>query len=415
MYGLYTVFIYLYILLIKIAALFSPKARLWVNGRVGWRDKLKSIDFKGQNVYWVHCASLGEFEQGRPFIEDLKKQNKGKILLTFFSPSGYEVQNKYPYADWVYYLPSDTQANVNFWLETIKPKAVFFVKYEFWFNFLNTLRKQKIPCFLISGVFRKEHYFFKWYGKWASRQLICFNWFFLQNNDSFNLLQGIGYNNATVAGDTRFDRVYEILKNRKHFKEMDLFIGDNLVLVAGSTYSKDDKLLKQNLEYFLSQHKSFKLVIVPHEINSTRIRQCMEIFGKENCIVFSDFDVKYNMQNILIVDTVGMLSSLYAYAHTAYIGGGFDKGIHNTLEAAVYGIPIVFGPAFQKFNEAHELIQAKAAFAIHDEHEASVVLEKLLFKDSERKVAGGKAHEYVLQNKGAVKRIIEILKQKGWI
>ncbi|MEO6884582.1 MAG: glycosyltransferase N-terminal domain-containing protein [Bacteroidia bacterium] len=402
---LYNTFIFLYHQMIRLAAFFYPKARLWRDGR---KNNFSNIEKKisgTQKIIWVHCASLGEFEQGRPLIEALKKKfSEHKILLTFFSPSGYEIRKKYSGADFIFYLPMDSSANAKRFISTIKPVAAFFVKYEFWFNYLSELKKNKIPTYLVSGIFRKNHYFLKSYSSWFRKQLSVFTFFFLQDELSEKLLNSIGYTNTIISGDTRFDRVLEISKNAPENNLVVLFKADKKIILAGSTWEEDEKII---FETPFSE-ANFKLIIAPHEVNESRIQSIISRFEKNNFLRLSQANEKnIKSANILLIDNVGMLSSLYQYAEIAYIGGGFGKGIHNILEAATFGMPIIFGPNYRKFKEAIDLINKGVAFPI----DSSEVFEKLFFElsknDIRRKEISRNSIVYIQENSGATKRIIE--------
>jgi 3-deoxy-D-manno-octulosonic-acid transferase len=405
---IYTAFIYLYEFAIDIAATFNIKAKIWIDGRKNIFHIIKS-DVKtitDKKVIWVHCASLGEFEQGRPLIEKIKENYPAtKIVLTFFSPSGYEVRKNYAGADFIYYLPIDTFSNAEKFIALINPTAAFFVKYEFWYNYLNELKKNNIPTYLISGIFRENHYFFKWYGKWFRKQLNCFTHFYLQNSLSEKLLNNIGYTNTTVAGDTRFDRVFEISKNVKVIPLIEKFKEGKNILIAGSTWLEDEQVVSTtDFANF-----NFGLIIAPHEINEEHLKAIEKLFSKGTnsiCLRYS----QANEQNvikagILIIDNMGMLSSIYQYGTIAYIGGGFGKGIHNILEAATFGLPIIFGPNFQKFSEAVELIKLGGAFTIATSQEFKDCFSSLI---SAEKLSNASAvsKNYISSNIGATDKIL---------
>lgn len=408
---LYTIFVYLYGFVIRLASLFNAKAALWVNGRKTVFQKLQ-LDFKNRNskeiVVWVHCASLGEFEQGRPIIEKIKKEKVGvKILLTFFSPSGFEVRKNYNQADYVYYLPLDTPSAVKQFVRLVKPNAAIFVKYEFWFNYLNELKKQGIPTYLVSGIFRSNHYFFKPYGSWFRKQLSAFTHFYLQDVVSEKLLNAIGYTNTTVAGDTRFDRVVEISKNVKQIDFVKQFVADKKVIIAGSTWDADVDILT-SLNF-----SSYKLIVAPHEVSENSVQSAIQKIKSTQSnikiLCYSQLNQQTSLNvDVLIIDNVGMLSSFYQYGTFAYIGGGFGKGIHNILEAATFGLPVVFGPNYQKFNEAKELIQKGGAFSIAttDEFKKTIVL---LSDTDALKKASLVAKHYVESNAGATEKIVASL------
>ncbi len=406
---IYNLFIHVYTLSITLYAAFNDKANLWINGRKHWKKKLQEIDFKGQKIYWFHCASLGEFEQGRPLIEEIKAKGHCKILLTFFSPSGYELRKNYKNADWVLYLPADTIANAKYFVQCVQPKAVFFIKYEFWFNYLIELKNKKIPVFLISGIFREKQHFFKWYGAWAKSQLKAFSYFFVQNQSSLKLLQSIGYHNAILAGDTRFDRVLQVMQQNKRFESIDAFIKDHLIVVAGSTYVDDEKLLHNSFLALNAAGFKLKFILAPHVVSANRIDEVESVFGLRNCVKFSQLASNTMDKKVLIIDNIGMLSALYSYATVAYIGGGLGKGIHNTLEAAVYSIPLLFGNKYHKFDEAKALVKVGAAFVVEDEATMTNQL-KLLFSDEMlRKNIGIKSNNFVMEQKGALLKIMNEL------
>lgn len=410
---LYSFFIRVYSQAIALYSLLNMKANLWVKGRKEWKHKLHNIDFKGYEIVWFHCASLGEFEQGRPLIEEIKERGKYKVLLTFFSPSGYELKKNYEHAQWVMYLPVDTPGNASYFIDTVKPKAVFFIKYEFWFNYLFELKKRNIPVCLVSGIFRENQYFFKWYGTWAAKQLKAFTYFFVQNQESLALLNRIGYKNAIIAGDTRFDRVVQIMQSSKKFSQVDAFVKDDLIIVAGSTYNEDEKLLKSAFVNLLHAQVKVRLIIAPHVVTPNRIAEIETVFGPNNCIRFSQTGGMQSNKKVLIIDNIGMLSSLYSYASVAYIGGGFGNGIHNTLEAAVYGIPLIFGSNFHKFEEAGALVKSAAAIVVKNEDELFNRLFSLFSDTAKRQSMGNTAGSYVAKQQGAVIKIMQVLKEKN--
>lgn len=361
----------------------------------------------------MHCASLGEFEQGRPVLEKLKSQNpNSKFLLTFFSPSGYEIRKDYKGADWVFYLPMDGPQNAKRFLQIVNPSLVIFVKYEFWYYYLKTIKQQNIPFLLVSALFRENAGFFKWYGGLQRKMLSFFTHLFVQNESSKKLLDSIGFvNNCTVAGDTRFDRVIEIAENGTAIADIENFIGNNKSIVAGSTWPEDEEILKQTSDAI--SNSSLKLIIAPHEINREHITNLQKLFP--GSILFSELKNYKNQSitgNILIIDNIGMLSRLYKYAYIAYIGGGFGKGIHNTLEAAVYGKPVLFGPEYQKFNEAVELIQTGGAFSISNTRDCITIIQKLLQSEKEYLKSCYSAKEYVYSNKGATDKILSYIQEK---
>lgn len=404
---LYNLSIYIFLIIIRIAALFNPKAKQWITGRKAQQAKWQSQDFKNAPVIWFHCASLGEFEQGRPVIEKIKAQYASyKILLTFFSPSGYEIRKNYSGADYVFYLPLDTVANAKKIIALVKPKMVFFVKYEFWFNYLNELKKNKVNTYLISGIFRENHYFFKSYGWWFRKQLKCFTHFFLQDAESAILLNSIQYNNISVNGDTRFDRVAEITKNVKPIELVKEFTTNKKVFIAGSTWNEDEQIiLTQNFKAL-----GFKIIITPHEIHEHRLKQLETNFSNYTCLRFS----KANQQNVktadlLIIDNIGILSHLYQYGSFAFIGGGFGKGVHNILEAATFGLPVMFGPNYQKFTEAKQLLHLGGAFSVGSSIQFNETIQ-LLMDTSKLQLAAAISKKYVVENTGATDIILSSIK-----
>jgi 3-deoxy-D-manno-octulosonic-acid transferase len=407
---LYTISIHLYNFAIRCASLFNAKARLWINGRKNIFKKLNA-DFANRSnnepLIWVHCASLGEFEQGRPLIEKIKKEKAGvKILLTFFSPSGYEIRKNYGAADYVYYLPSDTPANTREFISLVKPDAALFVKYEFWFNYLSELKRQEIPTYLVCGIFRAEQHFFKNYGAWFRMQLSAFTHFYLQDTASKELLNSIGYTNTTVAGDTRFDRVMEISNTTREINFIKKFIGNEKAIVAGSTWNEDIQVLSG----FRFREAGFKLIIAPHEVAETSIQSTIQQFNNLQTIRYSQANEQtMATADILIIDNIGMLSSLYKYGSIAFIGGGFGKGIHNILEAAAFGLPVVFGPNYHKFNEAKELILKGGAFSVTSSDGLKNKID-LLNQPDVLKMAAFAAKNYVSSNAGATEKIISSIK-----
>jgi len=386
----------------KFASLWHPKAKLWVNGRQNWEKELRKKVGKIESSVWFHFASLGEFEQGRPVLEALKKaEPETNIIISFFSPSGYEIHKNYPLALAVCYLPLDTTNNATTFIEIIKPKYAVFTKYEYWFYFFRTLHQKHIPLYLISGIFRKNQAFFKCYGGFYRQMLSFITYFFVQNEESKTLLNSLGITQVSVNGDTRFDRVAENAKNKKELKEIEAFCGSSKVLVAGSTWPADEELLNTIIE----SYPNWKFISAPHEIAEANLQRLEEqLLGKT--IRYSNLEVhKLTLPQVLIIDNIGLLSSLYAYGTIAYIGGGFGKGIHNTLEAAAFGLPVIFGPKYQKFQEAKDLIELNAGFSISNQAELNDCF-KLLQSDT-HKEAGKQAKAYVDEHTGATAQIIE--------
>lgn len=410
MYFLYTTGIRIYVLIIRLAALFQLKARLWVKGRKNIFERIDlvlkdaKIDPAKQKIAWFHCASLGEFEQGRPVIEAYRQQfPEHKIFLTFFSPSGYEVRKAYTGADFIFYLPADTHRQARKFLSLVKPCVAIFVKYEFWFNYLNELKKSGVPTFVISANFRPTQHFFKWYGEWQRTALGKLDHIFVQNESSRELLSFIGINNVTVSGDTRFDRVIAIASQAKSFPVVEAFVQNAPILVAGSTWPPDEDLI---FRVMTRSEKKFKLILAPHETHQKRIDAIISRQGLKSVRYSEATESNLAAANVLVIDSIGMLSSLYHYATIAYIGGGFGVGIHNTLEAATFSKPVIFGPNYHKFQEARELIDLGAAFSIKNEEELNSSVQKLLGDTSIYISASQKAGEYVKASAGATRIIM---------
>ncbi len=401
---IYNILIRSYYFLVLIVSLFNKKAKLWIQGRRTVWDSLSVTNFYTTKNIWIHAASLGEFEQGRPVIEYLKKNfEEYKIILTFFSPSGYEIRKKYQYADKIVYLPLDTQKNAKRFIKLIKPDMVFFIKYEFWFHYLYELNKQNIKTYLISAIFRDNQIFFKSHGSWYRQVLRFFTHIFVQNKYSLNLLKDIGVNNCTVSGDTRFDRVYELSQNVKKFAIIENFIENKNVFVCGSTWHKDEELI---INFLNKKQRELKTIIAPHEVEIHNIQRLTSLI-KVPYIKYSEANEQsIKDKDILIIDNIGILSSLYQYADIAYIGGGFGAGIHNTLEAATFGVPIIFGTNYHNFKEANDLIEIKAAFTVANQQEFDNCILKIIDNENIRTEAGKQAKNYVYENRGATKKII---------
>ena len=365
-------------------------------------DKLKNIN-QNDKIAWFHCASLGEFEQGRPLLEEVKKHFPNhKILLSFYSPSGYEAKKNYSLADYIVYLPNDTRKNAKKFVSMVNPDLVFFIKYEFWYNYISALKGKRL--FQVSLILRENQYFFTWYGKWFAKQLKNFEHFFVQNQQTATLLNKIGYKNITISGDTRFDRVMTIANNAKSFPDIENFCqGDKKIILAGSSWLADEKIIEKAINDL-----DIKLIIAPHIVEQSHINEIQQLFP--NSILYSELAENKKESNILIINCIGILSNLYQYCDIAYIGGGFGVGIHNTLEAATFGKPICFGPNYHKFQEAIDLIDLNAAYSINNEEELKAVLSSLL-GDKEKYEESAKASKnYVQEKVGACKKIIEHLK-----
>lgn len=389
---------------IRVAALFHPKARRWVQGRRDWRNRYRTAFQKKGRVLWVHAASLGEFEQGRPLIEAIRESYPGwQIVLTFFSPSGYEIRKNYPHADFIGYLPADTSRNARDFLDLIQPDVAVFVKYEFWANYLMALKSRSTPTLLVSALFRPGQPFFKWYGGFWRRMLSCFTHLFLQNESSGQLLRDAGFQNWTVAGDTRVDRVLKLAENAPENAIVKTFAGDSPVLVAGSSWEVDESIFLLVLN--LPEFKQLKLVIAPHEPSEKHLARLIPKLSRPYSRYSSWLKGAQPSPEVLLIDNVGMLNTLYRYGTVAYIGGGFGKGIHNTLEPAAFGLPVIFGPRFGKFEEARQLVARGGAFSIRDAMEMRNILEKLQDPDFYQR-ASLAVRTYLEESRGATAQII---------
>lgn len=409
---LYEIVIRLLVLSIRVGAFFNEKAKKWVNGRRNWRKICQSnIQHPTSNIpqtLWLHVASLGEFEQGRPVIEAFKEQFPGwRVVLTFFSPSGYEIRKNYPHADFVCYLPADTRRNARDFLDLIKPDAAIFVKYDFWANYLFELKKRGVPTLLASALFRESQPFFKWWGGFWRKMLGCFTHIFVQNEDSAKLLERIGFQNITVAGDTRVDRVLKIAEGAKENEIVAVFAGEDSTFIAGSSWDADEDVF---LPVFQKpDFQKYKLVVAPHEPSEANVQRiCRQI---ENAVRYSQMlrSAKHGTR-VLVIDNVGMLNTLYRYGSIAYIGGGFGKGIHNTLEPAAFGLPIIFGPKYEKFEEAQQMVARGGAFSVKNSKEFEAVLKKLEDLDFYKK-ASQTVREYLEESRGATAAILAYLKK----
>jgi 3-deoxy-D-manno-octulosonic-acid transferase len=406
---LYNIAVYITWQVLKIYAVFSKKMRSFVNGRKRTFIEISEKISLEDKVIWMHCASLGEFEQGRPLIENIKsKYPTYKIVLTFFSPSGYEIQKNYSLADAITYLPMDTAKNAKIFLDLVNPKIAIFVKYEFWPNVLRELRNRNITTILVSGIFRTDQIFFKNYGSWMRKSLRTFSHFFVQNEKSKKLLNSIGYTNVSISGDTRFDRVYKITNQDNHLDFIDNFVQDKYILVAGSTWPKDEELLVNYINNFAGDNEKF--IIAPHNITEKGIKNLQRSLSKKTTL-FSDKNKNKEAQ-VFIVNTVGILSKIYSYANVVYVGGGFGVGIHNILEPAAYGVPIIIGPNFKKFKEAVDLVNLKACFSITDQKELNEYLYKLLNDNQFREEKIHITKKYITKNIGATEIILSYISKK---
>lgn len=411
---LYRLFTWLYPKIAWLISFANPKASLWLKGRRGLFKKLASAFHTNKRpVVWMHCASLGEFEQGLPVLESIRKHYPGyTVLLTFFSPSGFEVRKNYKGADHIFYLPMDTPAHANRFFNIVQPSLVLFVKYEFWYYYLQEASQRNIPTVLVSGIFRKDQPFFQWYGGVHKKMLTFFSKLFVQSEASAELLAGIGFHeNVMVCGDTRFDRVLEIVRNFEPLELINHFCKEQPVIIAGSTWTEDD----EELAHFVKTNGSVKYIIAPHDIDEERLAECLVLY--KHAMLYSAYDSAYHSGNgipenvtTLIIDNMGMLSKLYRYATICYIGGGFgDDGIHNILEAAVYGKPVVFGPVYDKYFEADELLDAGGAFSIENSLELEDIFKNLLENQELYRKSASASAGYVLNNAGATEKVMHYI------
>ena len=411
MYFFYNITVHIVRFVLKRVAFLNEKLLLFVKGREDVFSKLKKHFSPNDNILWFHCASLGEFEQGRPIIEKCKREFQDyKILITFFSPSGYEIRKNYSEADLVTYLPLDTVKNMKLFLQIVNPKLAIFVKYEFWPNLLKQLKINQVSTILISGIFRKEQSFFKNYGGWMKKSLLSFDHFFVQDKNSEALLNNIGLKNVIVSGDTRFDRVFEITKQRISLEIIENFIDNKVTFIAGSTWPKDEELLINFINNESDSNQKF--IIAPHNINTNEIEKFKKSFSKK-VVLYSESTNK-NLSNfqVLIVDTIGLLSQIYNYADIAYVGGGFGAGIHNILEPATFGTPIIIGPNYHKFKEAKELVNKGACKVITKDSEFKIILNNLFNDTVSRKNIGQISRNYINENIGSSNIIYEYINKR---
>ena len=412
MRAIYSAGISLYATAVKLASLNNAKAKKMIDGHKGLFDNLKGLVKPNDRYIWFHAASLGEFEQGRPIIEKIKSQKpEYKIILTFFSPSGYEVRKNYQGADIICYLPFDKVSNAKEFLDIVKPEMAFFVKYEFWVNYLLELNRRNSPAYLVSGIFREKQSFFKWYGSFFRSLLPLYKGLFIQDESSDILLKSIGVNSAVVTGDTRFDRVIDIMQASKELPIVERFVTDSpFTLVAGSSWPKDEDII---IEHF-NNNPGVKLIIAPHETHEEHIK---DIISKLKRPYVRYTQIKDPGEEInadcMIIDCIGLLSSVYRYGDVAYIGGGFGVGIHNTLEAAVYSMPVIWGPNYQRFKEARDLKSEEGGFAINGSLEYENIMKKLMSDAGYLDLSGQKAGDFVRGNAGATDKIWDSVFKKA--
>lgn len=398
-FAIYNFAVQLSALFLKLIALFHPKIKLFVDGRKEVMSYLKKNISEGDSIIWVHTASLGEFEQGLPIIEQLKKNYpEYRILVTFFSPSGYEVKKNTAAADVVTYLPMDTKKNAKNFLGLVNPKLVIFVKYEIWPNYLRALSQRNIPSLLISALFKENQIYFKSYGGFMRKALHNFTHIFVQDTKSIELLSKINIKNTAISGDTRFDRVIEILERDNNLAFMENFKNGAKTLVAGSTWPDDEEVL---VPYINTGESSLKFVLAPHNIKPEHINKLKSSINKKT-ILYSELENKdLSAYEVLIIDTIGLLTKIYSYAEISYVGGGFATGLHNTLEPAVYGIPVIIGPSFKGFKEAEDLVNKGGVLVVKSPAEFFTLVNDLLKDEEHLKRTGDINSTYVSENKGA--------------
>ena len=391
---IYNISIWLYVVTIRIASLYNLKAKKWVKGRENIFSELEAVVRNQKNIVWFHCASLGEFEQGKPIIEAYKLNHPThQILLTFFSASGFEIKKNTALANWVFYLPADTTSNAKKFINLVNPIKVVFIKYEFWFNYMSQLKKQNIPFYSVSTIFREGQVFFKY--QWFAKQLKNVTHFFVQDEKSAELLNSIGFSNFTISGDNRFDSVVANTKNPTKIALVELFSKNKKTIICGSTWAKDDIILIQ----YIKNHPENNYVIAPHELDNISNLQ-----KQSNGLLYSNANEKNIFTtNVLIIDSIGLLATIYQYGNLAYIGGGFGSGIHNILEAASFGLAVIFGPNYQKFNEAISLINKKGAMSISNYEELSSAID--IFNSFDQSIA----LNYIKENSGATNKILGLI------
>ena len=404
---LYNISIVLYYIVVAFVSLWDKKAKQWIVGRKDIFKRMAEVISPEDKVVWIHAASLGEFEQGRPVIEKIREQQpEYKILVTFYSPSGYEIRKNYAGADYIFYLPIDTPGNAKKFLDVAHPEIAIIVKYEFWLNLLSELKHRGVRTYLISAIFRRNSIFFRSYGSIWRQALDSFEQMFVQNEESKELLHEIGFDNVVVAGDTRFDRVAEIAYNVKKVPIVERFKGDSPLFVAGSTWGPDEEILQT----LINDNPQIKFVVAPHEMENSRIERIIaQTKGGAVRYTLCNEESDFSKTQVLILDTIGILSSVYGYATWSYIGGGFGVGIHNTLEAATFGLPIAFGPNYQKFKEARDMVALGAATKVESAEDLTAWFAPLRDDKSALQRAGSAAKSYTQRNQGATSLIMKIV------
>jgi len=398
-------------LIVKLVALFSPKIKLFVEGRKTVFQNLESRISSTDKTIWFHAASLGEFEQGLPVMEKIKENFANhKIVVTFFSPSGYEVRKNNNIADVTVYLPLDTKSNAQKFLKLVHPDLVFFIKYEYWPNYLNELKKLNIKTYLISGIFRENQAFFRWYGGFYRNTLKAFDYFFVQNESSKLLLQKLGYKNVKISGDTRFDRVVSILERDNSLDFIKQFKNNTITIVIGSSWPKDESLL---VNYINQTNVKVKFIIAPHNIKVEQIQELKNSIIKKTILFSEKENTDLSNYDVLIVDTIGILTKIYSYADIAYVGGGFgNPGVHNILEPATFGIPIIVGPNYSHFAEAAALVHQEGCISITNQNELNDTFSNLISNEDIRLEKGHICSTFVQMNKGATEVILKHIYNK---
>jgi 3-deoxy-D-manno-octulosonic-acid transferase len=404
---LYNLGILGYYLLVKIVSIRNEKARKWIEGRKDIFIRLRETITPGERIFWFHASSLGEFEQGRPVIESIRKlKPEYKILLTFFSPSGYELRKDYKYADYIFYLPLDTKRNASRFIDIVRPEKVFFIKYEFWYNYLTQLKKEGIPTYIFSALFRPSQIFFRPWGKWYLKAIRTYEHIFVQNQESFDILHQYGFKNISVSGDTRLDRVGEISDAAPRLDKLERFCGNQKAIIAGSTWKEDEDLF---IPYLNKCASGQKFVIAPHEVNPQSLERITIALEKPYAFYSTASPEELSKADVLIVDGYGYLVSVYRYGMLAYVGGGFNSGIHSILEPAVFGLPVIFGPDYQKFQEAHDMLNIGAASCINNYEELENQIDGYLSDPEKLLNSSALARNYVNKNRGASKDIVKYL------
>ncbi len=403
---LYNIGIALYARVVAFVALWNKKAKQFAEGRKNIFERMAQAISADDRVVWMHVASLGEFEQGRPILEEIRsKYPDRKILLTFFSPSGYEIRKNYAGADYIFYLPVDTPSNVKRFLDIAHPELAVFVKYEFWVNYLNELKRRGVRSYLVSAIFRRNSVFFRTYGTMWREALDAFEQMFVQNEESRELLHSIGFDNAIVAGDTRFDRVASIAKAAKPVEMVAAFKGESDLFVAGSTWGPDEDILLP----LINANPNIRFVIAPHEMEEARINKILQSArGGAKRYTECDAQTDFSATQVLVLDTIGILSSVYGYAKWSYIGGGFGVGIHNTLEAATFGLPIAFGPKYEKFKEARDMVALGAATSVTSAEELDAWFATLRDDEAYLSKVSATAKDYTAKNQGATALFMKV-------